>query len=426
MNVAAPPLRNRWLIALSAVGIHISIGSVYAWSVFSKPLQAAFGWSLKEANFTFGFAIFTLGISAALMGHVVERKGPRFSGLIATFFWTIGLAGSGFAVSDNPEISEFRLPALYLSYGFLGGIGLGTGYVTPVSTLIKWFPDRRGMATGLAIMGFGFASFLGAPIINELIGKIGLSQTFYTLSGIYLVVMSLSALYLTPPPKGWVPAKAAKKKSSTTRSHVDLMPMNANEAVRTLPFYGLWIMMFINISCGIAVISVASPMIQEMTGTSSLVAAGIVGLNGLFNGSGRIGWATISDWIGRPITFVTFFVLQVICFASLPHVDDVLTFQVVVYVVMTCYGGGFATLPAYIGDLFGTRQVSAIHGYVLTAWALAGISGSSLIAAIRDATGSYDETLHIFSTIFLVALSVSIIMMVFVQRKRRQLHAQEG
>ncbi len=412
------PHRNRWLIALASVGIHICIGSVYAWSVFSKPLQSAFGWNLKETNFTFGLAIFTLGISAAIMGHVVERNGPRFSGFISTFFWCLGLIGSGLAVSENPAVIEYRLPLLYLSYGILGGIGLGTGYVTPVSTLIKWFPDRRGLATGMAIMGFGFASFLGAPIISELIGRIGLSHTFYALSGVYLLVMSISAFYLAPPPKGWSPVKAHARAHKRKQVLVDLMPMDANQAVRTMPFYGLWIMMFINITCGIAVISVASPMLQEMTGITALMAAAIVGLNGLFNGLGRISWATISDWIGRPATYVLFFALEIGCFLALPNITDILIFQVVLYLVMTCYGGGFATLPAYIGDIFGTRQVSAIHGYVLTAWALAGISGSSLAAFIRESTGSYSTMLQIFSGIFVLALIVSLLMLAFVRKKR--------
>lgn len=413
--------RNRWLIALSGVGIHICIGSVYAWSVFSKPLQLAFGWSMQQANFTFGLAIFTLGISAAVMGHVVERYGPKISGLIAAFFWALGLAGSGFAVSENAAISEFRLPIIYLSYGILGGIGLGTGYVTPVSTLIKWFPDRRGLATGMAIMGFGFASFLGAPIINQLIGRIGLSHTFYALSCLYLVLMSISAFYLAPPPSNWAPASAIKKVHQKGHLKADVMPMSANDAVRTLPFYGLWIMMFINITCGIAVISVASPMIQEMTGLSSLMAAAIVGLIGLFNGLGRIIWAAISDWVGRPVTFVLFFVIEIGCFAALPEMRDAIGFQVLIFLAMTCYGGGFATLPAYIGDIFGTQQVSAIHGYVLTAWALAGICGSSLAAMIRDSTGSYTRMLQIFSGIFCVALIVSLILLLFVHRKRRQI-----
>jgi MFS transporter, OFA family, oxalate/formate antiporter len=197
--------------------------------------------------------------------------------------------------------------------------------------------------------------------------------------------------------------------------------MDANEAVRTWPFYGLWLMMFINITCGIAVISVGSPMIQDMTGVTPLMAAAVVGLNGLFNGFGRLGWATISDWIGRPLTYVLFFGIQIGCFLVLPDVTEIFFFPVIVYAVMTCYGGGFATLPAYIGDLFGTRQVSAIHGYVLTAWALAGVSGSSLAAFIRESTGSYGAMLQAFSGVFLIALTVSLLMLLFVSKKRAEI-----
>jgi OFA family oxalate/formate antiporter-like MFS transporter len=418
--VASRAMRNRWLIALAAIGIHICIGSVYAWSVFSKPLQTAFGWNLKEANFTFGLAIFTLGISAAIMGHVVERHGPRVGGLLSTLFWVLGLTGSGWAVSENLPFPEYRLLLLYLSYGLIGGIGLGTGYVTPVSTLIKWFPDRRGLATGMAIMGFGFASFFGAPAISALIVRVGLSNTFLILAGIYALIMLFASLYLAPPPKDWVPNSKTSGHSVQHR-HQDLMPMKANEAVRTPAFFGLWLMMFINITCGIAIISVASPMMQEMTGISALMAAAVVGLNGLFNGLGRIGWASFSDRIGRPMTYVLFFILEIAAFQLLPTLKEILYFQMVVYLVMTCYGGGFATLPAYIGDLFGTQQVSAIHGYVLTAWALAGVSGSTLASYLRDSTGSYARMLQIFSGFFLIALAVAIAMLLFVRRKRLEM-----
>lgn len=422
-HLKSKSIKNRWLIAIAGVGIHIGIGSVYAWSVFSKPLQSAFGWTLKETSFTFGLAIFTLGISAALMGHVVERYGPRMGGFISAFFWCVGLAGSGFAVSDHPAVIEYRLQLLYLFYGLIGGIGLGTGYVTPVSTLIKWFPDRRGLAAGMAIMGFGFASFVGAPIISALIERIGISNTLYAMAGLYLLVMSASAFYLAPPPQGWALTHPPRQDGETTsKVHpLDLMPMDANEAVKTWPFYGLWIMMFINITCGIAIISVASPMIQEMTGATAMMAAAVVGLNGLFNGAGRLGWATISDWLGRPFTFVLFFLLQIGCFLTLANASEILAYQIIIYVIMTCYGGGFATLPAYIGDIFGTRQVSAIHGYVLTAWALAGVSGSSLAALLRESTGSYSSMLRAFSGAFLFALLVAILMFFFVRQKRSKL-----
>lgn len=413
------PTKNRWLIALAAIGIHLCIGSVYAWSVFSKPLQSAFGWSLSETQLTFGLAIFMLGFSAAFMGRMVERRGPKVAGLVATFFWSGGLAGAGVAVSDWIELPRDRLICLYLCYGILGGIGLGTGYVTPVSSLIKWFPDRRGLATGLAIMGFGFASFLGAPLIGDLITRIGLSQTFWCLAVAYLIIMGVSSMYLEPPPEGWRP-KMGSTAPKVRERRDDLMPMKASRAVKTLPFYGLWFMMYINITCGIALISVASPLTQEMTGASALAAAGVVGVIGLFNGFGRIGWASLSDFLGRPQTFMVFFVIEMGLFLLMPALGDLLLFQIALYLIMTCYGGGFATLPAYIGDLFGTQEVSAIHGYILTAWALAGLSGSTLAATIREMTGNYTAMMQAFSGLFAVAFLVALGMFGFVRWKTRQ------
>ncbi|TJZ73333.1 L-lactate MFS transporter [Chitiniphilus eburneus] len=411
-------VKNRWLIAASGVGIHISIGSVYAWSVFSKPLMSQMGWSLKEVGFAFGLAIFMLGMSAAVMGHVVEKRGPRFSGILSAIFWSVGLLGAGVAVSIG------NLWMLYLCYGVIGGIGLGTGYVTPVSTLMKWFPDRRGLATGLAIMGFGFASFLGAPLMAELIQTVGIASTFFILGSIYAVVMLASALYLEPPPAGWHPDGFAEALAEGRKKpQMDLMPMTANEAVKTKPFYGLWLMMFINITCGIAVISVASPMAQEVTGMSALAAGAVVGMIGLFNGGGRLGWASFSDVLGRPNTYIAFFVIEVLAFYLLPSLTQVVMFQVVLYLIMTCYGGGFSTLPAYIGDLFGTKQVSAIHGYVLTAWAMAGLVGSSFASFLREATGSYAAMTTVFAVIFLLALTVSVAMKVFIQRELARRHA---
>jgi MFS transporter, OFA family, oxalate/formate antiporter len=428
-------MKNRWLIAAAAVGVHASLGSVYAWSVFKKPFIQSFGWSEFNAGLPFGIAIFLLGMSAAVMGHVVEKRGPRFSGLLSTAFWVVGLLGAGWATSDAIADNTLRMWLLYF-FCVIAGTGLGTGYVTPVSTLMKWFPDRRGLATGLAIMGFGFGSFFGGPVMALMIGggstlsfagmqiplsfavpMLGISGTFFVLACVYLVVMTLSALYLEPPPAGWKPAGLEEALASGKKKPaMDLMPMNANEAVRTLPFYGLWIMMFINITCGIALISVASPMAQEVTGMSALVAGGVVGLVGLFNGAGRLGWASFSDVIGRPNTYIAFFAMQIAAFWFLPGLKDLLVFQIVLYLIMTCYGGGFATLPAYIGDIFGTKQVSAIHGYVLTAWAMAGLVGSSAASLLRQATGSYESMTKVFAGVFVVALIVSISMRIYVQR----------
>ncbi|PSU34802.1 OFA family MFS transporter [Photobacterium lutimaris] len=409
-------VKNRWLIALAAVGIHISIGSVYAWSVFSNPLHEAFGWDLQQISLTFGIAIFFLGASAAVMGHVVEKKGPRFTGMIAATFFGIGIAGAGVAVAME------SLYMLYFSYGVLAGIGLGMGYVTPVSTLIKWFPDRRGLATGLAIMGFGFASMIASPVIQALISAVGLSSTFYIMGATYFVVMLSASLYLERPPEGWKPDSMVETKengAAAKKPAGDLNQSSANDAVRTPTFWGLWVMIFINITCGIAIISAASPMAQEIAGLTAMEAATMVGVMGLLNGLGRLLWSAASDYLTRPNTFMLFFVIQIGAFFMLPSLSNAIAFQIVVFVIMTCYGGGFSTLPAYIGDLFGTKQLGAIHGYVLTAWALAGLSGSSLAAFVRNLTGSYTMTMYIFVGILTVALAISVVMKVHVAKVLR-------
>ncbi|MEH7479751.1 OFA family MFS transporter [Neobacillus drentensis] len=406
--------KNRWLIALSAVGIHISIGSVYAWSVFTKPLQEQMGWGLKQISFTFSLAILFLGLSAAFLGHFVEKFGPRAAGTLSALFFGVGIAGAGLAIHLE------SLLLLYLFYGMIAGIGLGVGYITPVSTLVKWFPDRRGLATGLAIMGFGFASMISSPIMNHLIETYGISNTFYILGSAYFIIIFCSAQYLAPPKEGWVPKglEAAAKKSGTKKIQEDLRQLTANEAVRTRQFWALWVMLFINITCGIAILSVASPMAQELAGMSAAGAAAMVGIMGLFNGSGRIAWATISDYIGRPNVYTLFFAFQIVAFFMLPNIAVGILFSILVYMIMTCYGGGFASIPAYIGDLFGTKQLGAIHGYILTAWAAAGLVGPIFVSWVRETTGSYQGTLVIFSGIFVIALAVSLLIRLDIRKLR--------
>lgn len=396
--------KNRWLIAASAVGIHISIGSVYAWSVFTKPITEQLGWSLKQAQFTFSIAILFLGLSAAFLGHYVEKHGPRKAGILSSLFFGVGIAGSGLAIHLE------SLWLLYFFYGVLGGIGLGVGYITPVSTLVKWFPDRRGLATGLAIMGFGFASLISSPIMQALIVNIGIANTFFILGAVYFVIMLSSAQYLEPPKAGWMPAGMKQASETRTNRRTDLSQLTANEAVKTRRFYWLWLMLFINVTCGIAVISVASPMAQELVGLNAVQAATMVGLIGLFNGAGRIAWASISDYIGRPNTYTAFFVIQITTFFLMPNITSAIIFQLVVYLTMTCYGGGFSTIPAYIGDLFGTKQLGAIHGYILTAWSAAGLAGPVFAAWVREATGSYFGTLSVFGGLFTVALVISLLI----------------
>lgn len=378
-----------------------------------------FDCKLSDVTLTFAIAICFLGLSAAFLGHFVESKGPRKAGMLAAIFFGIGVTGAGLAIRFG------SLPFLYLSYGVLGGIGLGTGYITPVSTLIKWFPDKRGMATGMAIMGFGFAAFISSFAMKKLmsIESIGVEGMFYILGGIYFIVMFCSAQYLAPPPKDWMPAGfKARLENGTKKIRTDLSQLTANQAVKTLRFYFLWLMLFINISCGIAVISVASPMGQELAGLSIAAAAGMVAIIGIFNGCGRIAWSSISDHIGRPITWILFFVIQIVAYFSLPRITNPIIFQAVVFLIMTCYGGGFASVPAYISDLFGTKQVSAIHGYILTAWSAAGIFGPMFLAEVRDKTQSYSKTLDIFSVFFVVALIVAILLIFNIRAIRAKNH----
>ncbi|WEJ61653.1 L-lactate MFS transporter [Thiomicrorhabdus lithotrophica] len=398
--------KNRWLMALAAVGVHICIGSAYAWSVYVNPIKEEMNWTLTDVTIAFSIAIFFLGLSAALMGKFVEKNGPKVAAIIAAVLFGIGTAGSGLAI-----LMESKL-LLYFFYGVVGGCGLGIGYIAPVSTLVKWFPDKRGLATGLAIMGFGFASAIWGPTIKVLISEVGLSSTFIILGATYFVIMFASALYLEKPEEGYLPEGFKKKVEAGHKTiKQDLAMLGRDEAVKTPRFYGLWLMLFINVTCGIAIIGVASPLLQEVLGISAIAAAAAVGLMGIFNGAGRIFWASLSDYLTRPIVYIIFFATQAVAFYVLPSITEIIIFQFILYFIMSCYGGGFASIPAYIGDIFGTKELGAIHGYILTAWAAAGLVGPLIISMVKDSTGSYAETLYVFSGFFVVALVISIAML---------------
>lgn len=394
-------VKNRWLIAASAVGIHLSIGSVYAWSVYTKPLIEKLGWGLKETQFTFSLAIFFLGLSAAFLGSYVEKIGPKRSGQLSALCYGAGIAGSGLAVYMG------SLPLLYLFYGVIGGIGLGLGYITPITSLVKWFPDKRGLATGLAIMGFGFAALISSPVIVTLIEKAGISNTFFIMGACYFLIILLSSSYIAPPPPGWLPAGM---ENNVSVKKEDLSQLTAKEAVRTKRFWYLWIMFFINISCGIAIISAASPMAQEFAGLSPVAAAAMVGFMGIFNGGGRIGWSTLSDYTGRANTFTLFLALEIIAFLLVPGITNPFLFQCLIFLIVSCYGGGFSSTTAFVGDLFGTKELGAIVGYMLTAWAAAGIAGPLFAAFTRSTANSYNGTLYTFGALLIVALVFSLLL----------------
>lgn len=393
--------KNKWLIVLSAIGIHICIGSVYAWSVLTKPIMQAMGFTLQETTWTFSIAILFLGLSAGFLGSYVEKHGPRRSGLVSTVFFGIGMLGTAFALSQH------SLLLMYIFYGVIGGIGLGTGYITPVSTLVKWFPNNRGLATGLAIMGFGFASLIAGPVMQLLIAKYGLINNFIILGCVYMVIMTASSLYLEPPK---VPAVTEVKAKLASLPENNQAQYTVNEAMKTWHFYALWWIFFTNITCGIGLLAVASPMAQEVIQMTPLAAASMVGIIGLLNGLGRIVWSTISDYIGRRNTYIMFFLLEIVAFYMLASVTDSFLFQALIFLIITCYGGGFSCMPAYLSDLFGTKQLSAIHGRILTAWGLAGIAGPLLLSWIKETTNSYSITLYFFSGCFVISLLIAVIL----------------
>ena len=402
-------MRNRWFIALAAIGLHISIGSVYAWSVLTRPIMADMGFTLSQTTWTFSLAILMLGLSAGFLGSFAEKIGPKKSGLLAMLFWVTGLLGTAYALSIH------NLTLLYLFYGIIGGIGLGIGYITPVSTLVKYFPNRPGFATGLAIMGFGFASLIAGPLMQFLVAQVGLVDTFIILGVIYLIIMGASSLYLKAPQQKHSTRTSKDKSTMYVHTH----GMLANDAMKTWQFGALWWVFFINITCGIGLLSLASPMAQEAIGMTPTAAASLVGIIGIFNGGGRIAWSTISDYLGRAQTYILFFIIEIVAFYLLAQTNSALTFQILILLIITCYGGGFSCMPAYLADLYGIRQLSTIHGRILTAWGLAGIAGPMLVSYFHEAGYGYTTALECFAALFVLNTIIAIVLKLY---GKRELH----
>lgn len=394
-NSVAGPGFNRWLVPPAALCIHLCIGQAYALSVFNLPMSTLIGiteqapedWRLTELGWIFSIAIFFLGLSAALFGRWVEESGPRKAMVVSALCWS-----GGFFISAA-GITLHELWLVYLGYGVLGGIGLGLGYISPVSTLIKWFPDRPGMATGMAIMGFGGGAFIASPLSVWLMDRFstanhtGVAEAFVGLGLIYLVFMMIGAALVRIPAPGWQPTNwrapdEPKKLMTDGHVHVDV-------AWRTPQFWCIWVVLCMNVTAGIGVLGQASAMSQEMfpDNITPAVAAGFVGVLSVANMLGRFFWASLSDVIGRKNTYFCFFILGVVLYALIPWtgaIGSVGFFVVCFALIMTMYGGGFATVPAYLRDMFGTRYVGAIHGRLLTAWSVAGILGPVLVNYIRQ------------------------------------------
>jgi MFS family permease len=391
----ANPGYSRWLVPPAALAIHLCIGQAYAFSVFNLPMtkligitkSAAEDWKLTSLAVIFSVAIVFLGLSAAVFGKWLERVGPR-----KAMFASACCFGAGFVISAI-GVQLHSLPVVIFGYGVVGGIGLGLGYISPVSTLIKWFPDRPGMATGFAIMGFGGGAMIGSPLAVALMStfssrtSVGVAETFLVMGALYFCFMMFGAFTVRVPRPGWAPAGYVPR--ATSDKLITAAQVNADEAIKTPQFWFVWAVLLLNVSAGIGVLQMASPMIQEtFSGTiKPAAAAGFVGLLSIFNMAGRFIWSSISDKIGRKNTYAIYFVLGAILYALVPTIGaahSVVLFVAAFCVIMSMYGGGFATVPAYLRDLFGTMQVGAIHGRLLTAWSLAGIVGPLLINFMRD------------------------------------------
>ena len=385
--------RNRYGVAIAGVILHLMIGGVYAWSVFTKPISAYTGWKETSVSFAFSLAIFFLGMSAAFMGRLVEKFGPTVTGTISSICYGSGIALTGLAIQSH------HLWLLYLAYGVIGGLGLGSGYVTPVSTIVRWFPDKRGLATGLAIMGFGFAAMLTGPVAQHLMALVGIANTFY------VVVMIVAAQFIKKPRPHELPQAIAENAQRVSLTNQEL---TANQALKTRTFAFLWFMFFINITTGIGLVSAASPMAQNMTTMTASAAAVMVGIIGLFNGFGRLAWATLSDFIGRPLTYSLIFVLDILMLFVLLFFKTPFIFALALCLLMSCYGAGFSVIPAYLGDVFGTKELGAIHGYILTAWAAAGMVGPILLSYTHQVLHNYYVTLIVFVIIDALAMIVSV------------------
>ncbi len=462
-HTIAGPGFNRWLVPPAALAIHLCIGMAYGFSVFWLPLSKAIGitasvlppadmgffakifstsydWNIPMLGWMFTLFFVFLGSSAAVCGGWLEHAGPRKAGIVSAFCWCGGLVISAFGVYIH------QIWLLWIGSGVIGGIGLGLGYISPVSTLIRWFPDRRGMATGMAIMGFGGGAMIGAPLADKLMNffasptSVGVAQTFLALALIYFIYMIAGAMaYRVPPPnwkpEGWEEPADSKKSSMITKNHVHL-----GKAWKTPQFWLLWGVLCLNVSAGIGIIGMASPLLQEVFGGKLIgldlpfdkldaaqktqiaaIGAGFAGLLSLFNIGGRFVWASFSDYIGRKATYATFFILGIALYAAIPSMGSLGYLALFVgffCIIVSMYGGGFATIPAYLADMFGTQMVGAIHGRLLTAWSTAGVLGPVLVNYLREFQLSrnvekahlYDMTMYILASLLVLGFICNLLV----------------
>jgi OFA family oxalate/formate antiporter-like MFS transporter len=390
---------NRWGLAAAGFLMQMALGAVYAWSVFVNPLVKLFHWSKPDVTLTFTISIFVLGVAAFFGGLWLNKKGPRVVALTGGFLYGLGV----FLASFSSEKLW-----LYLSYGLIGGIGLGFGYIVPVAVLVKWFPDKRGIITGIAVGGFGAGALVTAPVATGLIQSVGVLQTFAYLGIAYGAVTMATGFLMKNPPDGWKPEGWSP--SATLSKQRAAKDYTLSGALKTWQWWALWLLLFLNVTAGISLISQESPMFQEIANVNASVAAGMVGIVAIGNAVGRIFWASISDAITRRWTFVVMFLIQVGLFWMLPGIASVTILTTVSFIILMCYGGGFGTMPAFAADYFGSKNVGPIYGLMLTAWGSASAFGPLLIAHLRQASGSYVSGLHIIAGVMAVSVLLPILV----------------
>ncbi len=394
-----PSPGQRWIIAIAATLMQVALGAVYAWSVFRKPLAIALDASVTDVNLAFTITNVMLGIAAFVGGLWMARVGPRVIGVVAGVAYGLGIFLAGFA--------EHHLGMLYLTYGALAGTGIGLGYIVPLATLVKWFPDRRGLITGIAVAGFGGGAIVFGPIARGLIGAYGPFATFRILGVVFLVVVVGAAALMREPPPGYVPAGWRPRATAAAPAVADY---ELGAALRTWQWYALWIALFLSVGAGISIIAEVVPMAQELVGATDRQAAALVGTIAIFNGAGRLLWSALSDVLGRRAVFVLMFVLQASVLLLLPSAGTYPRFLVLACVSLLCYGGGFGTMPSLVADYFGARNVGKIYGLLLTAWSAGAILGPLILSRLRDATGAYVDGLYVLGAIMVVGTIVPMVL----------------
>ena len=394
------PALNRWWIAVAGVCLQMALGAAYAWSVFRIPLVKEFGWSIAQVSFTFAITFFFLGCAAVVGGLWLNRSGPRIVAVVAGLLWGGGVFLASF--------SAHKLWLLYLSYGVIGGTGLGMGYIVPVAVLVKWFPERRGLITGIAVGGFGAGSLISAPLAGRLMQSVGLMPTFAYLGIAFAAIAVLSGLFMQNPPEGWKPEgwqpTAAQLSQRCDRDYT------LGEALHTWQWWALCGLMSINTMAGLSVVSQAAPIFQELGKVSAVTAASLVGVISIGNGLGRVFWAWISDVTSRKTAFFSMYLLQAALFWTFHSITSATLLTIVTFIIVVCYGGAYGITPAFAADYFGPRHVGPIFGLMLLPWAFPAAFGPLLFAYLRESTGGYNEALYLIAAMLTVALILPIMV----------------